>query len=67
LFPKKGQLEFPITPVGRDVCDLLAREDNPVLDIVQYPYMGMDWRGCPNILFTTVEPPDERGNIIIMF
>jgi hypothetical protein len=60
-------LELLCTPVGRDVCDFLAREDNLVLDIVQYPYVGMDWRGCPNILFTTIEPPDERGNIIVMF
>jgi hypothetical protein len=49
LIPKKGQLEFPISLVGRDVCDLLASEDNHVLDIVQYLYVGMDWRGCPNI------------------
>jgi hypothetical protein len=40
---------FPITLVGRDACDLLANEGNPVLDIVEYLYVGMDWRGCPNI------------------
>jgi hypothetical protein len=67
LIPKKGQLKFPISSVSKDVCDLLASEDNLVLDTVQYPYMGLDWRRCPNILFTTVESPDERGNIIVMF
>jgi hypothetical protein len=49
LMPKRGQYEFPISLVGREVCDLLASEDNHVLDIVEYLYMGMDWRGCPNI------------------
>jgi hypothetical protein len=34
LFPKKGQLEFPIIPVGRDVCDLLASKDSHFLDIL---------------------------------
>jgi hypothetical protein len=62
-----GQLKFPISPVSRDVCDLLASEDNHVLDIVQYLYVGMDWRQCPNIGFIVAEPPKERGNIIIMF
>jgi hypothetical protein len=67
LFPKRGQLEFPYTSISRDVCDFLAREDNLVLDIVQYPYAMDGLRGCPNIIFTIVEPPNERGNIIIMF
>jgi hypothetical protein len=49
LFPKKGQLKFPITLVGRDVFDLLASKDNHVLDIIQYPYAGMFWKGCRNI------------------
>jgi hypothetical protein len=35
LLHKKGQIEFPCTPVSRDVCDFLAREDNHILDIVQ--------------------------------
>jgi hypothetical protein len=65
--PKRGQYKFPISPVDREVCDLLASEDNLVLDIAEYPYMGMDWRACPNIRFIVEEPPDERGNIIIMF
>jgi hypothetical protein len=64
---QEGPAEWLCTLVGREICDFLAGEDNHVLDLVQYPYMGMDWRGCPNILFTIDEPTYERGNIIIMF
>jgi hypothetical protein len=67
LFPRKGQLEFPITSVNRDACYLLASEDNIFLNIVPYAYMVLDWRRCSNIRFTTIEPLDERGNIICMF
>jgi hypothetical protein len=65
--PKRGQFEFPITLVGKEVSCLLSCEEDNVLDIVEYPYTGIDWRGCPNIQFITEEPPYERGNIIIMF
>jgi hypothetical protein len=34
LMPNKGQFKFPIFAVGKDVCDLLASEDNHVLNIV---------------------------------
>jgi len=34
LFPKRGLLELSCTPIGRDICDFLAREDNIFLDIV---------------------------------
>jgi hypothetical protein len=47
--PKRVQYKFPICSVGREVCDLLPSEDNLVLNIAEYSYMGMDWRGCPNI------------------
>jgi hypothetical protein len=40
--PKKGQPKFPISPFGRDVCDLLSSEENLILNIVQYPYTGLD-------------------------
>ena len=50
LFPKRGQSEWSCSLVDKDVCDLLASEDDcDVLDLVLYPYMGMDWRGCANI------------------
>jgi hypothetical protein len=41
--------EYLITLVGRAVIDLLSSEDDNVLDIVEYLYVGIDWRGCPNI------------------
>ena len=53
--------------MGKEVFDLFSSEENPVLDIEEYLYAGMDWKGCPNIQFIVEEPPDERGNIIIMF
>ena len=49
------------------VFDLFSSEDDNVLNIVEYSYQGIDCRGCPNIQFTTEEPPDERVNIIVMF
>jgi hypothetical protein len=53
--------------VGKVVFDLLSSKDDNVLDIVEYPYTRIDWRGCPNILVTIEEPPYERVNNIIMF
>ena len=50
LFPKRGQLEWLCSAVDKDVCDFLASEDErDVLDLVLYPYAGMDWSGCMNI------------------
>ena len=63
-----GQLEWLCSAVGKYVCDLLASKDNhDVLYLVLYPYAGMDQRGCVNIQCTWDEPPDDRGNIILMF
>lgn len=42
---------------------LLGSEDDHDFFTLDFPYMGIYWRGCPNIFFTVVEPPDERGNI----
>jgi hypothetical protein len=67
LLPKRGILNWPCTSVNREVHEFLAGKDNTVLDVVQYPYVVMDLRGCPNIPFTIVEPLYKRGNIIIMF
>jgi len=61
LIPKKGQLDFPIFAFGRDVCDLLASRDNLVLDIVQYPYAGMDWRGFLIYVDNDGHPPIPTG------
>ena len=54
--------------MGKDICNFLALEDDhDDLNLVLYSYVGMDWRGCANIQFTRDEPPDSRGNIIVMF
>ena len=51
-----------------DSLDLLASVGglHPFI-MVPCPYGGLDWRGCPNILFTHDEPLDDRGNITILF
>lgn len=68
LLPKWGQSEWLCSAVEKEVCDFFDLEDDhDVLDLVLYPYMGMDWRGCVNIHFTKDEPRDDRGNIISMF
>ena len=58
---------FPMR-ISHDSLDLLASVDrlHPFI-MVPCPYVGLDWRGCPNILFTDDEPPDDRGNIIVLF
>ena len=67
-FPKMGQLEWPCSLVGNEVYDLLARVDHHVvLELVLYPYAGMDWGGCANIHFTKDEPLNDRGNIMFIF
>jgi hypothetical protein len=67
LFLKRIQPGWSCTLIDREIYDFLGQEENFVLNVVQYLYVGMDWRGRPNILFTTDEPLDDRGNIFIMF
>ena len=50
-----------------DVIEMLGNEDPPILSMVPYPYIGLDRRGCPNILFTWDEPSDDTGKFSIMF
>jgi hypothetical protein len=64
---ERGKSKYLITPVGRAVIGLLSREDDDVLDIVEYLYAGKDWRGFPNIQFIVEEPTYERGNIFVIF
>ena len=68
LFTKTSQSEWPCIPVDKEICDLLDGVEDPILlELVLYPYVGMDWRGCENIHFTEDEPLDDRGNIIFIF
>ena len=64
--PKRGKPKFPVR-ITLDVLDMLASEDDHALFMVPYPYVNMDSRGCLEIFFTLDEPPDERGNINVMF
>ena len=67
MMPKRGETMF-LARISHDALDLLDSVDelNPFI-VVPYLYAGLDWRGCPNILFTTNEPQDDRGNIIVLF
>ena len=64
--PKRGETEFSMR-ISHDALELLASVDEHPFIMVPCPYAGLDWRGCANILFTDDEPPDERGNIIVLF
>jgi hypothetical protein len=66
MIPKRGQLEF-LARISTDALGLLASEDDHMFVMVLCPYVGLDWRGCTNILFTLDEPPDARGNISVLF
>ena len=64
---QEGETVF-FTRISHDALELLASVDemHPFI-MVPCLYVGLDWRGCPNILFTNDEPPDDRGNIIVSF
>ena len=67
MMPKRGDTMFPMR-ISHDSLDLLASVGglHPFI-MVPCPYAGLDWRGCPNILFTLGETLDDRGNITILF
>jgi hypothetical protein len=66
MISKRGRLEF-LTMISTNSLGLLASEADQMLVMMSYPYTGLDWRGCPKILFTSDEPPDARGNISVLF
>ena len=54
--------------ISHDALDLLASVNElHTFIMVPYPYAGLDWRGCANILFIYDEPLDDIGNITILF
>ena len=67
IMPKRGDTMF-LARISHDLLDLLANVGglHPFI-MVPCPYARLDWRGCPNILFTPDEPPDDRGNITVLF
>ena len=64
--PKRGHSDFP-TRITPKVLEMLSNEDDHALDIVSYPYVGLEWRVWHVITFTQDEPLNERGNISVMF
>ena len=65
MMPKRGETVFPVR-ISHDALLASVDELHPFI-MVPCPYAGLDWRGCPNILFIDDELPDDRGNIIILF
>ena len=67
MMPKRpGDTEF-FARISQDALEFLASVDEHPFVMVPYPYSGLDWRGCANILFTDDELPDDRGNITVLF
>ena len=66
MMPMREESLFPAR-ISNDALELLASVDEHPLIMVPCPYAGLDWRGCANILFTTDELPDDRGNITVLF
>ena len=64
--PKSGETKFSAR-ISHHALELLASVDNHPFVMVPYPYAGLDWRGCANILFTYDESSDDRGNITVLF
>ena len=65
MMPKREENLFPVRIL--DSLELLASVDEHPFIMVPCPYVGLDWRGCPKILFTPDEPPYDRGNITVLF
>jgi hypothetical protein len=66
MIPKRGQPYFP-AGIAPDALGLLGSAADHMFFMVLCPYVGLDWRGCPIFLFTIDEPPDDRGNISVLF
>ena len=67
MMPKKGETMFPAT-ISHDALEFLTSVDelHPFI-MVPCPYAILDWRGFCNILFTSNELLDDRGNITVLF
>jgi len=64
--PKRGRPKF-LARISPDSLGLLGSEVDHMFIMVLCHYMGLDWRGCSNILFTPDEPPNDIGNISVLF
>ena len=63
MMPKREETMFPAR-ISDDALGLLTSVFEHPFIMVPFPYAGLDWRGCANILFTAYEPPDD---IIVSF
>jgi len=66
MMPKRGQLKFSAR-ISTNALGILASEVDHMFMMVSCPYVGLDWRGCMNMIFTPDEPPYARGNISVLF
>ena len=66
MMPKRCHPQYPARISPKEL-QLLECEDNHMFIMVSCPYARMDWRQCPNILFTKVELADDRGSISVFF
>ena len=64
--PKREETLFPAR-ISDDALGLLASVFEHPFIMVPCPYAGLHLRGCTNMLFTANEPPDDRGNITVLF
>ena len=64
--PKRGVYELFVR-ISHDALELLSSVDDHAFVLVPCSYVGLDRRGCANILFTIDETPDDGGNITILF
>jgi hypothetical protein len=66
MMPKRGQLKFS-SRISTNTLGIPASEENHMFIMVMYHYVGLDWRGCLNILFTPSKTTNPRDNITIFF
>ena len=55
MMPKRGETKFSVR-ISHDALELLANVYEHPFVRIPCRYVGLDWRGCANILFTYDEP-----------
>lgn len=66
MMPKRGLLNYSAR-ISVEALILLANEDDHAFVVLEFLYVGIDWRQCPNILFIVDELLDYRGKISVLF
>ena len=62
----RGESDFS-TRISHDALEFLSSVDGHAFILVPFPYVGLDWKGCANILFIVDYPSNERGNNSVLF